>query len=112
MIEITLYDYLRQALDVPVFTEIPADKPERYVTMEKTGSSLENHIYSATFAIQSYAGSLLGAAELNESVKGAMLMAPVSVSDIISVSLNSDYNYTDPGTAQYRYQGVFDIYHY
>lgn len=112
MIEITLYDYLTEALDVPVYAEIPAAKPATYVTFEKTGSSLSNHIYSSMFAVQSYAPTLLGAAELNEVVKQAMLAAPETVSEITSVDLNSDYNYTDPGTAQYRYQAVYDIYHY
>lgn len=111
MIEITLYDYLKTMLDVPVYMEIPAEKPQSYVVIEKTGSSLKHWLYTSMFAIQSYAQTLLGAAELNEAVRTAMLAAD-SLPDISRVDLNSDYNYTEPGTAQYRYQAVFDIYHY
>ena len=41
-----------------VYLEIPDDAPEKYVTVEKTGSSETNHILSATFAIQSRADSI------------------------------------------------------
>ena len=112
MIEITIYEYLRDALDIPVYTEIPADKPTRYVALEKTGSSLSNHFWTSMYAIQSYGTSLLDAAQINQQVIAAMLAAPDTVDDITRVDLNSDYNYTEPGTAQYRYQAVFDIYHY
>lgn len=48
---------------------------------------------------------------MNESIIELMLEA-VSLVDISRVSLNSNYNYTDPNTKQYRYQAVFDITHY
>ena len=111
MIEITLYEYLNEVLDVPAYMEIPAQKPASYVVLEKTGSRLSNMLYTSMFAIQSYAPTMLGAAQLNEAVKAAMLAA-ASLPDISGVDLNSDYNYTDAGTTNYRYQAVFDIYHY
>lgn len=49
--------------------ETPETMPETYVLIEKTGSGMNNHIKSATFAIQSYASSLYEAASLNEIVK-------------------------------------------
>ena len=36
----------------------------------------------------------------------------IALEQIVSVSLNSDYNYTDTTTKEYRYQAVFDIVHY
>ena len=36
----------------------------------------------------------------------------VELNDVSDVSLNSDYNYTDTETKEYRYQAVFDIRHY
>ena len=50
-------------------------------------------------------------AELNEQVKDAV-DGLLSQNEIHSVRLNSDYNYTDTTTKQYRYQAVFDIGHY
>ena len=71
------------------------------VTIEKTGSSETNHIKTSTFAIQSYGKSLYEAAELNEVVKEVMmdgLDGLAGLDEIVSVSLNSDYNFTDTTT--------------
>ena len=107
MIEITLLNYLKNALSVPVYMEVPSDVSE-YVIIEKTGSSKENHINTATFAIQSVSTSLYKAAVLNESVKTAM-DAFRDEPEISKSSLNSDYNYTDTTTKTYRYQAVYDL---
>lgn len=112
MIEKTILDFLSEKLSpVIVYTERPVDPEETYVILEKTGSGKDNHICSAMIALQSYAGSLLAAAELNEKVKTAMDDL-ISLDEICKVKLNTDYNYTDTETKQYRYQAVYDIYHY
>lgn len=111
MIEKTILDYLSQNLTVPVVMERPATAPATYVLIEKTGSSKRNQIYTATIAIQSYAPSLVEAAELNETVKSTIEGA-VELNRICQVSLNSDYNFTNTAMKQYRYQAVFDITHY
>lgn len=111
MIECIVLDYLNDRLEVPVYFESPENPPERYVLIEKTGSSVTNYIYSATFTIQSYAKTLQEAAELNESVKAAMDELPL-LDEVSRSKLNTDYNYTDHDTGQYRYQTVYDITHY
>lgn len=108
MVEKKVLDWLETQLSVPVYMERPVTVPASYVLVEKTGSSMENYIYSATIVVQSYAASLLGAAQLNELVKAAML-AMIERGDVSSVKLNSDYNYTDTATKSYRYQAVFDV---
>lgn len=111
MIEKIVIDYLGQMLDVPVYMERPEKTPEKYVIVEKTGSSREHFIKSATFALKSYADSLLHAAELNEKVKDAM-DAIIRLDVVCRSELNSDYNYTDPTAKAYRYQAVYDLVHY
>lgn len=111
MIEKIVYDYLSEALTVPVRLEVPENPPERFVLLEKTGSGVENHIYSATIAVQSWAETLFEAAALNEQVKEAMDCI-VRLPEVCSCRLNSDYNFTDTATKRYRYQAVFDIVHY
>jgi hypothetical protein len=81
------------------------------VLIEKTGGGEENHIRHSTIAVKSIAESLYKAALLNEEVKDLMSSA-ISLDDIAKVELNSDYNFTDTSTKQYRYQAVFDITHY
>ena len=110
MIEKILRDYLMLALSVDVYID-RHDASGEYVVIEKTGSDRANLIDSATVAIQSYADSMFNAATLNQNVKTAMYNA-VSLSEIASVKLNSDYNYTDTTTKKYRYQAVFDVVYY
>lgn len=110
MIEKIVLDYLNNALSVPAYMEKPAKQPEKYVLLEKTGSSLENYIKSATLALQSYAGSLFDAATLNEEVKTAMDNIIV-LNEVMSSELNSDYNFTDTTKKEYRYQAVYDLFY-
>lgn len=111
MIEEIILNYLSETLDVPVLTEEALATTETFVLLEKIGSSESNGISSATFAVQSYGKSLYEAARLNHTVKTAMRDA-VTLDDVISCKLNSDYNYTDEETKRYRYQAVFDIRYY
>lgn len=116
MIEKIVLDYLAEELDpVPVYMQVPESNPNpgsaKFVVIEKTGSSLENHIFSAMLAIQSYAPTLYEAAVLNEAVKAAMLQM-IELEEVARVDINSDYNFTDEETKQPRYQAVFDLVHY
>ena len=111
MVEKIVKDYLQSNLEIPVRMEEEDGLGKEYVLIEKTGSSTENHIASATLAIQSYSISLYGAASLNEKIKKAMEKI-IELDDICRCNLNSDYNYTDTARKKYRYQAVYDIVHY
>lgn len=108
MIELIVQHYLVDALGLPVLMETPEKRPDRYVLVEKVGGSESNFINSATLAIQSIAPSLYEAAALNEEVKRAM-GGIVWLDAVSRCVLNSDYNYTNTATKQYRYQAVFDL---
>lgn len=111
MIEKIVLDHLSTVLSVPVYLEIPENPPNNFVLVEKTGSSRANQVNRATLAVQSWAKTMMTAAELNEQVKTAM----EGLDDLDSVSacrLNSDYNFTDTTTKHYRYQAVFDLVFY
>lgn len=113
MIEKIILDYIEYNLpSVPCYMERPEEKPSgSYIILEKTGSSLENHLPSATIAVQSYAPTLEQAAQLNQAVKG-ILLESYTVKEISGVRLQTDYNFTDTATKQPRYQAVFDFYYY
>ncbi len=99
-------------LDVPCYAERPEKEPDRmYIVLEKTGSSEENRIPSATIAIQSYGTTLYEAAVLNEKVKEVMRDI-VKLPSVSSCDLNSDYNFTYTAMKAYRYQAVFVITYY
>lgn len=117
MIEKIVRDYLAGALNgVPVFLELPEVPsisyphwPSRFVLIERVGGGRSDFIERASFAIQSYSTrSLYMAAELDEEVRDAMDLI-ISLPDIGSARLASNYNFTDTRTKRYRYQSVYDI---
>lgn len=110
MIESTIRDFLEEKLNVPTYLEHEKSMPNEYIMIEKTGGGSTNFLSSSTIAIQSISSSMAKASKLNERVKALLLLeVPKSVS---SCKLNSDYNFTDTETKQYRYQAVYDIAHY
>lgn len=116
MIEKILIDYLNSELTVEAYAERPETPSEKYILIEKTGSSVDNMITTSTIAIQSISdlmqgGSMLDAMDLNEDVKEVMENL-IELDSIVMVKLNSDYNYTDDSTKEYRYQAVYQITHY
>lgn len=112
MIEATIIEYLNNAdLSATVYGEQPANKLSEFYVIEKTGGGLINHIPQSTFAVQSYAQSRYRASMMNDEVKAAMLDL-ITLDDVSSVELNSDYDYTDTASKTYRYQAVFVVTHY
>ena len=111
MIEIVILQHLKTKLSVPVSMEKPTPLLKEYVLFEKTGGGGANKLGSATFAFQSYAPSPYEAILLNEQVKLAVYSL-AERNEVSGVRLNSDYNFTDTTTKEYRYQAVFDINHY
>ena len=111
MIEKIVLDYLTDAVGVPAYMERPADPPDEYIIVEKTGSEKRNCVYTSTLAIQSHAETLYHAAALSELVRGAMEDI-LELPEIGGVREGSEYNFTNPADKQYRYQAVFILYHY
>ena len=81
-----------------------------YIVIDKTGSAYQNGISRATVAIQSISSeSLYKASQINEDVIGAMEYFPANVTNVFGCHLQSDYNFTNTATKQYRYQAVYEI---
>jgi hypothetical protein len=113
MFEVTLRNYLVDSLSAPVYFDMPKDYPSKFFVIERTGGTQVNHIWHSTFAIKSYSkNSLYEAIQLNDELVNAMLNGLISISEVASVDLNGNYNYTDTASKIYRYQAVFDITHY
>lgn len=108
IIEGTIRDYLEDQLDVPVYMEKPPTVEDSYVIVEKTGGSENNCIMNATIAIQSIASSMYEASVLNEQVKKAM-RGITALDNVSAARLNSDTNWTNTTTKEYRYQATYLI---
>jgi hypothetical protein len=109
-IEVILRAGMLEALSgIPVYMEKPADISGTYVILEKTGGDIYNHIMHATIAVQTYAPTMYGAAQLANQARDAFFSL-LENDHIFSIELNSGpYNFTDHSTKQYRYQSVFVI---
>lgn len=110
MIELIICEYLASKLDCRVLPEKPNRPYGRMVFVERTGGR-GRFLRETTIAIQSYGTSLYEAAVLNEEVLEAM-QGLIERDEVTKVTLNSNYNFTDTTTKEYRYQAVFDVVHY
>lgn len=110
MITETVIQYLADRINVGVYAEKPRTNETRYIVIEKTAGSRKNMLQQDTVAIQSYAQSMLEVDRLNEEVKEAMdemnQMKKISAS-----RYQTDYNFTDISTMEYRYQCIYVITH-
>ena len=112
MIEQTVIGYLSDI--VPTYAEEPETAPEEglYCVVEKTGGGRSAPgIREAMLAVQCYAPTLAGAAQLCEDVVESMLEI-TALPSISHCELNSSYNNTDDRKKAYRYQAVFGIVYY
>ncbi len=110
MIEQTVIEYLGGAISAPVSGVKPEGPPKRYVTVEKTGSSEENGLLTATLAVQCYGATLYEAAGLCQTVKSAM-RGLVTIDNVFRCHCQTDYNFTSTTTKEPRYQAVFQVYY-
>ncbi len=112
MIEEIIKNWLNTELrPIKAYLESQKNMPKEYVLIEKTGSNGNKGFYHATIVIQSYAESMYKAAKLSKKVR-KLMQNIVQLDEISSVLLNSEYNFTDTETKQYRYQAVFDVKYY
>lgn len=110
MIIAKMLKYLNENLSVSAYAEAPEALTD-YVLLEQTGSSRRNHIITTTIAIQSYGKSLYDAMALNDEVTSAM-DGFLEDNEIARIELETDYNFTNTTTKQYRWQAVYNITHY
>ena len=110
MLEEKLIRYLAEETRLHVSNAAPeGQKPREYILVQRTNGGKTDYIASATYAIQSISRiSKFRAAQINEIVKGIMEHFAEDP-EISKCDLNSDYDYTNVMTKEYRYQAVFDI---
>lgn len=115
-IEQFVIDYLERTLGISAYGQIPenpnpSDDPQDFIVVQLTGSTMADHLWESTLAIQSYSDTLAKASRLNSRAVRAMLDI-ISEKEISRSYLNSAYEYTDESTKQPRYQAVFVLNHY
>lgn len=111
MIEKIIRDYLLSVLTVPVYTDVPANPPESYCVIERTGGGNREHIRDAQIVVDSYGSTRWNAASLHEEV--LKKLPDIATGDVVSsCEVNSEYDNTDTETKRYRYGAYFNVVYY
>ena len=88
---------------VGVYGSIPGTRPERFVTVERTGGQVGGLVDYPAFAVQCWGESRAEAAALASRATQA-LQSLVSYPQVASISVDALYNFPDPDSRQARYQ--------
>ena len=92
--------------------QVPDNPPSEYLIIQKTGSRRDNRVDRAMIAIQSISRTSKEiSAVINSAVVEAMMEMADYSDDVYGCELNSDGDFTDPDTKEYRYQAVFNLYY-
>ena len=111
-IEQVIIKHLTAALDVPVKADVPKNRPERFVTVERVGGQLAYYVFDhADIAVQAWAPTRHEASELIELADTAMHRI-TEITNITKVARNSITNFPDPDDKLSRYQGYYELIFY
>ena len=106
-IEATIISYLNEN-GIKAVSDVPKDRPERFVTVERTGGTHDSVVLDRpTVAVQAWASTRYEASELMMEVD-ALMRNLVSVEGVNRCKRNSLYNYPDE-SGHPRYQAVYDL---
>lgn len=118
MIESTIYEYLNDNASVPWYAMRPPTSNghsgigDKYGLFEKTNSQKTDHVTYSTFAFQSYAPTLLEAAQISAELRQLMEELPSITTEVSKAQLSGEYNFTNTADKQPRYQAVFSLVHF
>lgn len=110
-IEATVIAYLTERLDCTAYAEVPNPRPERFVTVERTGGTqtLMGAVDRPSVAVQSWEASRAKAQALASTVDALMLSMPLEVENVFDCDRSGPYNYPDPDSRQSRYQAIYEL---
>lgn len=115
-VEKTVIDWLaadEQLAECAVYADVPAERPERFVTVELTGGAIGRYKATRILAVCVYAPTRYEASRLANDVLTPRLQdMPWGVSEVADVSVESMYSNPMPGPPpQPRYQINITIIH-
>lgn len=94
---------LRDATGIAAYLDVPADRPDEFLTVEQTGSSEGYAISRISLAVQAWAKSRYRARELAYRLKAAVYGLD-SEANIFNPQVEGVYNDPDPDSGAPRYQ--------
>lgn len=89
---------------VKAFVQVPASRPEKFVTVERTGGKIDAFSDSPTFAVQAWAPTKAEAAALAEQTASAIDSWPMTEPSVADATVESLYDFADPDSRSQRFQ--------
>lgn len=84
------------SVGVPLFHSIPADRPEAFGVVERTGGDTTNYVVErAILSVQLFAASRAAVVELAGRMKDALLAMPDTQQNVFGADVLSDYKSND-----------------
>lgn len=91
------------------YANVPKDRPDAFVTVERTGGGVADMVDLPLVAVQAWAQSAADAEAMANAVKMAALVGE-RPEGVHSIRVNSGpYKFYDEETMQPRYQVLFDV---
>lgn len=81
--------YLADVLDVPVSSDVPAERPDAFVTVERSGGSSSLVDQSPTLTVQAWNRDRLALETLADDVEAAMLAAPQAIVGVFDAEIET-----------------------
>ena len=89
---------------VKASVQVPATRPEKFVTVERTGGKIDAFSDSPTFAVQAWAPTKAEAAALAEQTASAIDSWPMTEPSVADATVESLYDFADPDSRSQRFQ--------
>ena len=107
--ETMIVQYLKRHLDEHVSTDVPPERPARFLTVERTGGTETRFASRPMLAIQVWGGTRTECGNLAQKVK-AVLFGLTSLTTVSDVQVMSLTDFPEPGQPAFqRYQIVIQV---
>lgn len=109
-LEAALVEWLAERLDCPVSQLVPADRPSRFVTLQRTGGSMEIGLDHPVVAVDAWGESPYEASELALQVRDLIIHQAVEIPEVRHVEVGSGpYLSPDSDSGQPAYRTTFNL---
>ncbi len=95
---------LSERLGVPCSTQVPAQRPREFATVERTGGDYQPGRDAPNLAVQVWAQSESDAYALALAARVVLCDLRETIPSVCSVSVGGIYSFPDPDSRQPRYQ--------
>lgn len=103
-VEECLINWLTEKTGYPCYAEVPGNRPERFITIERTGGEASLGKDEPLLAVQTWGPTRAEASALALRVRNVLVLEACDILQILKCDVSSIYNFPDPDSRQARYQ--------